>query len=104
MGDADAGGLPTLDDRTVHYSYGAYPAREALWNRIVFRTTRTARHLAHSIGLDRDLPDDLVRAARDIVQPNAEEWRQVGVFGPEVNVSDDAPLKDRLIGLTGRQP
>lgn len=92
-----------LDQRTVHYSYGDYSAREALWHAIVFRTTR-AHDLAKAIGVDSDLPDDLVRAVWEIVEPNAEEWRQIGVFGPEVDVADDASLEDRVLGLTGRQP
>jgi uncharacterized protein (TIGR03086 family) len=92
-----------LDERTVHYSYGDYPVREALWHAILFRTTR-AHDVAKAIGVDSDLPGDLVQAAWDIVEPNAEEWRQMGVFGPEVDVPVDAPLQDRLLGLTGRQP
>lgn len=92
-----------LDERTVHYSYGDYPAREALWHAIVFRTTR-AYDIAEAIGVDTTLPDDLVQATWDIVEPQAEEWRRIGVFGPAVDVPDDAPLQDRLLGLTGRQP
>ena len=92
-----------LDQRTVHYSYGDYSAREALWHAIVFRTTR-AHDLAKAIGVDSDLPDDLVRVVWEIVEPNAEEWRQIGVFGPEVDVANDASLEDRVLGLTGRQP
>ena len=92
-----------LDHRTVHYSYGDYSAREALWHAIVFRTAR-AHDLAEAIGVESDLPADLVQAVWDIVEPNAEEWRQMGVFGPEVDVANDAPLQDRLLGLTGRQP
>lgn len=34
----------------------------------------------------------------------AEEWRSYGVFPAAVPVADDAPLLDRLLGLTGRQP
>jgi hypothetical protein len=30
--------------------------------------------------------------------------RQIGVFRQPVPVPDDAPLQDRLIALTGRQP
>lgn len=92
-----------LDDRTVHYTYGDYPAREALWHAIGFRVMR-AHDIAKAIGVDRDLPDDLVRATWDIIEPNAEEWREMGVFGPAVEVPDDAPLQDRLLGLTGRHP
>jgi uncharacterized protein (TIGR03086 family) len=96
-------GEDDLDDRIVHYTYGDYPVREALWHAIVFRTTRS-HDLARAIGLDSDLPEDLVKAVWDIVEPHSDEWRQLGVFGPEVDVPADAPLKDRLLGLTGRQP
>jgi uncharacterized protein (TIGR03086 family) len=92
-----------LDDRVVHYSYGDYPAREALWHAIVFRATR-AHDVARATGDDTTLPEDLVDAVWRIVEPNAEEWRQIGVFGPAVDVADDAPLQDRLLGLTGRRP
>lgn len=92
-----------LDTRTVHYSYGDYPAREALWHAIVFRTTR-AFDFARAIGADTTLPGDLVAAVWTIVEPHAEEWRSIGVFAPAVEVDADAPLQDRLIALTGRQP
>jgi uncharacterized protein (TIGR03086 family) len=35
--------------------------------------------------------------------PGMEEQR-AGLFGPVVDVPDDAPLLDRVIGLTGRDP
>ena len=35
--------------------------------------------------------------------PGQEEAR-AGLFGPVVEVPDDAPLLDRVIGLTGRDP
>lgn len=92
-----------LDERTVHYSYGDYSAREALRHAILFRVMR-AHDIARAIGTSHDLPDDLVQATWDIVEPNAEQWRQMGVFGPAVEVPADAPLQDRLLGLTGRRP
>ena len=33
-----------------------------------------------------------------------QEAAREGMFGPEVAVTEDAPLLDRLIGLTGRDP
>ena len=38
------------------------------------------------------------------VSPHAEEWRKIGVFAVAVAVPEDAPLLDRLLGLTGRDP
>jgi uncharacterized protein (TIGR03086 family) len=33
-----------------------------------------------------------------------DEFRAHRAFGPEVAVSDEAPLTDRLVALLGRQP
>jgi uncharacterized protein (TIGR03086 family) len=90
-------------DRTVHLTYGDFPAREYLKHITLFRGLQ-AYDLARIIGADDHLPDDLVRGIWDEVEPVAEDWRAIGVFGPEVDVPADAPLQDRLLGLTGRRP
>ena len=94
-----------LDDpeRTVHCSFGDYPAREYFWQINGFRGLR-AHDIARAIGADSPLPPDLVQGLWDEISPHAEEWRAIGIFGPRVDVPDDAPLQDRLLGLTGRQP
>lgn len=94
-----------LDDpeRTVHCSFGDYPAREYLWQITAFRGMR-AYDIALEIGVDPALPEDLVTGMWEQLTPVADEWRGYGVFGPKVEVPDDAPLMDRLLGLTGRQP
>ena len=89
-------------DKIVHLSYGDYPAREYLRHITYFRGLR-AYDLARFIGADSSLPDDLVRGLWSEIQPVAEEWRQLGVFGPAVPVPSDAPLQDRLLGLVGRR-
>jgi uncharacterized protein (TIGR03086 family) len=88
-------------DKTVHLSYGDYAAREYLRHITYFRGLR-AYDLARFIGADASLPDDLVRGLWSEIAPVAEEWRQLGVFGPAVPVAADAPLQDRLLGLVGR--
>jgi uncharacterized protein (TIGR03086 family) len=90
-------------DRTVHLSYGDWPAREYLKHITSFRGLR-AYDIAKFIGVDPTLPVDLVQGLWEVLSPQAEEWRKMGVFGPAVAVPDDAPLQDRLLGLTGRQP
>jgi len=94
-----------LDDigRTVHTSFGDYPAREYFWQINGFRGLR-AHDIAAVIGADTELPEELVQGLWDEISPNAEEWRSIGVFGAAVPVPDDASLQDRLLGLTGRQP
>lgn len=90
-------------DRTVHCSFGDFPAREYFWQISSFRGLR-AHDIAKVIGVDRTLPPALVQGLWDEISPHAEVWRAIGVFGPRVEVPEDAPLQDRLLGLTGRQP
>jgi len=90
-------------DRTVHCSFGDFPAREYFWQINDFRALR-AHDTAKEIGADTRLPDDLVRGIWDEISPHAEEWREIGVFGPKVEVPANASRQDRLLGLTGRQP
>jgi len=45
-----------------------------------------------------------VQGLWDEIAPDAEQWRQMGVFGPAITVPETAPLQDRLLGLTGRRP
>jgi uncharacterized protein (TIGR03086 family) len=89
-------------ERVVHTSFGDFPAREYLWQINSFRGLR-AYDLAHVIGVDPALPDDLVQGLWDEISPHADEWRQYGVFPPAVAVPDTAPLLDRLLGITGRE-
>ncbi len=90
-------------DRTVHLSYGDWPAREYLKHITSFRGFR-AYDIARWIGASTQLPDELVQGMWDEFAPEVEAWRQMGVFGPAVPVPDGAPLQDRLLGLVGRDP
>ncbi len=90
-------------DRTVHCSFGDFPARGYFWQINYFRGLR-AFDIAEAIGVDSRLPDDLVEGLWEELSPHAEEWRAIGVFPPAVPVPDGASLHDRLLGLTGRTP
>ena len=94
--------IPDLD-ATVHCSFGDYKVKEYLWQINGFRGLR-AHDIAEVIGVESRLPDELVRGLWEEISPHAEEWRSIGVFPAAVAVSEDAPLQDRLLGLTGRQP
>ncbi len=56
------------------------------------------------IGVDPTLPDDLVQGLWDELSPIADWMRSIGVFPPAIAVPDDAPLIQRLLGITGRDP
>lgn len=90
-------------DAPVHLSYGDYTVREYFWQITNFRGLR-AHDIAKAVGQDYELPDELVQGIWDQVLPHADEWRSYGVFPAAVPVPEDAPLQDRLLGLTGRQP
>ena len=90
-------------DRPVHCSFGDFPTRGYLWQTNMFRGLRT-HDIARAIGVDARLPADLVQGLWEEVSPRAEEWRKIGVLPPAIPVPENAPLLDRLLGLTGRQP
>ncbi|HEY0493807.1 MAG TPA: hypothetical protein VGD57_10115 [Candidatus Dormibacteraeota bacterium] len=90
-------------DRPVHLSFGDFPTRAYFWQINMFRGMR-AHDIARVIGVDPALPVQLVEGIWEEITPHAEEWRKIGVFPPAVPVEESAPLLDRLLGLTGRQP
>jgi hypothetical protein len=94
-----------LDDpeRVVHLSYGDFPAREYLRHVTSFRGFR-AFDIARWIGVSTQFPPGLAQGMWDELSPDMEAWRAMGVYGPAVAVPDDAPVQDRLLGLSGRDP
>jgi uncharacterized protein (TIGR03086 family) len=90
-------------DAVAHLSFGDFTVREYFWQINQFRALR-AHDIARAIGVEPRLPEALVQGVWDEVSPHAEEWRAIGVFPAAVPVPDDAPLLDRLLGLTGRDP
>ncbi len=63
--------------------------------------------LARATGQPYECDQPSLQAVHGFVQqfsgPGQEQARQ-GLFGPEVEVPPDAPLLDRVIGMTGRDP
>ncbi|KOU35997.1 hypothetical protein ADK53_13820 [Streptomyces sp. WM6373] len=61
--------------------------------------------LARATGQEYAPDQAALRAAYDFLLAAAEdETRGGGIFGPVVPVPDDAPLLDRAVGLSGRDP
>lgn len=86
-----------------HLSYGDFPAGEYLVHITSFRGFR-AYDIAKYIGADTKLDPALVQGMWDEFSPQIENWRAMGVFGPEVPVPEDADLQSRLLGMAGRDP
>ena len=89
-------------DRVVHVSYGDIPGHEYL-SQVTVDHVIHAWDLAHGIGADEELDTDLVAFAHGYLEPQIEQWRSAGAFGPKVEVSGDAPLQSRLLAMTGRR-
>ena len=60
--------------------------------------------LARATGQDASIDDSLAGAALQILGPEMEIGREMGLFALPVAVPPDAGSRDRLLGLTGRTP
>ncbi|MCP2342155.1 TIGR03086 family metal-binding protein [Actinomadura rupiterrae] len=60
--------------------------------------------LAVATGQRLELPADLLAHLHGRVLASVEQGREMGMYGPQVAVPDDAPALDRILGLTGRDP
>jgi uncharacterized protein (TIGR03086 family) len=74
-----------------------------------FRTGDYLLHgwdIARSIEGDETLPEELVAATWESLQPMVPIIGQIGAFGagPSGTIGEDAPLQLRLLDLTGRRP
>jgi uncharacterized protein (TIGR03086 family) len=63
--------------------------------------------VARASGQTYTCDQDLLQAVHDFLSsfaPPGQEATRDGIFGPAVPVAGDAPLLDRVIGLSGRDP
>lgn len=88
-------------EATVHLSYDTVKASDYLAEQVGDITIHTW-DLARATGTDEELDDDLVDAVWTVFQPQAGQLESSGLFAPAVVVADDAPLRIRLLALTGR--
>jgi hypothetical protein len=89
-------------DRTVHLSYGDFPAREYLQHNVSVRAF-WSYDMAKLIGVDATIADDLVAALTDEFTPVAETYRQIGHFPPAIQVPADADPQTALLAMAGRE-
>lgn len=60
--------------------------------------------LARATGQRPEWDDELLEFVLLAVEQTAEQGRELGAYGPLVPVLDSAPVLDRILGLTGRDP
>jgi len=92
-------------DAEVHHVIGDVPASQLL----EFRTGDLTLHswdLATALGVDDGIPDVLVDVVFGQLLPIAPFIGEIGIFGagPSGTVAEDAPIRVRLLDLTGRRP
>lgn len=72
-------------------------------DELVIHGWDVARATGQPYTCDPELLEAVQRFVEPFAAPGMEEQR-AGLFGPVVAVPDDAPLLDRIIGMTGRDP
>lgn len=90
-------------DLTVHYSYGDYPAAEALNHITLFRTLRTI-DFGRSLGINVKLPEELAQGMYNYMKADEAMLRQYHIIDPAVPVDQNASIQEKMLAFTGRQP
>ena len=90
-----------LDPRgTVHVTYGEIPVAEYLTHIGSYRAFQAAL-IARLAGLDYALPERLVDLLMELVVPRVEEWRAIGIFGPEQPAPEGADRETAMLAAMG---
>jgi uncharacterized protein (TIGR03086 family) len=89
-------------DRIVNLSYGDVPARVYAQERFVDVFCH-AWDLSRAIGADERIPEDLVVAAAEALEPFEGPWRASGALGPVLETAPDADAQARLLARLGRR-
>jgi uncharacterized protein (TIGR03086 family) len=90
-------------DRNWEMPFGSLPGQMMAAIAYMEHVTH-AWDLAKATGQDTTIPEAMARDVLEIVKPMDQMLRMPGVCGPQVQVPDDAPLTDQLVGFMGRQP
>lgn len=100
---ASAAWRHTPKDHAVHLSYDTVDAGQYLREH-VSDVTIHAWDLARATHSDEHLDAQLVEAVWSVFAPQQDQLAATGLYASPVMVPDDAPLQDRLIAVTGRDP
>jgi len=95
---------PGAMERRCHMPFGDIPAGAAVsihFLDIVVHGWDLARATGQDTTIEPDLAEEALDISHGLLSP---ELRETGVFGPEVPISADNPLHDRLVAFMGRRP
>lgn len=87
-------------DKVVHLSYGDFSLGEYLEHASTYRAFQ-AWSIAHFLGFGYALPDALVAGLWEIIGPQIEGFRSMGVFPPEIKVPEDSSSQTKLLAKVG---
>jgi uncharacterized protein (TIGR03086 family) len=88
-------------EKTVHLSYGDFTGKSYCGDM----ATDLLIHgwdVAVSTGQKDNLPEDLVQAVWDLVEPNLKGIQESGMFGAPVEVDENSDLQTKLLAVLGR--
>ena len=94
---------PGAMERNVALSRGPTPAEQYVAEMVVDLTIHSW-DLGKALGVDNELPENLVAFVYGIVDDAKEMLASSGMFAAPVPVGDDASLQDKLIAASGRDP
>lgn len=86
--------------KIVHLSYGDYPLGVYLEHTSTYRAFQ-AWSIARHLGWDYSLPEPLVELLWEVIGPQIDDFRAMGVFGPEAPVPAGADRETQLLCRVG---
>ena len=95
-----AASQPLAEGQVAHLSYGDYPVAVFLQHTSFYRGFQ-APLIAKLLDIPFVMSDELIDLLWGAVEPQLDDLRAIGVFGPAVDVPDDASRETRLLGITG---
>lgn len=94
----------TAGDAVVHSGEGDVPARHYL-RRITIVRCFLAHNVAMYLGSTAcPLPEELARGLWELTAPEAQSWRELGVFRDPLSLPEHVSWRDRFLRTAGRDP
>lgn len=90
------------EEKTVHLSYGDFPAKSYLNDNATDYVIHSW-DLIKGINLDFHLPEDLSEIAYNFIAPVQKDMVSYGIYKEEQPVNDNATWEEKLIAKSGRK-